>query len=257
MTVQYGTLTGTVTDSAFGAGIDGVQVSVAGQVGVTNLTGAYTISDILPGTYGLGAYKADYFIYYGTVTIVALRTTTCNFSMTWGLIDEQQFTFGVANALGITAELISLTKVKVNFSNLLKSGGVGSPVVNASAWEMRPVPGGFVHSSNNASAVKQVVAQNAMYPAWCVLNVNKMVPYQRYEIGYNSTKLVDVYGMSLFGNVACIDARETCVDKLNKSMSNRYVTDGFTNIDWITSSLGKELEWFMGDYQTYLPKGLR
>jgi len=77
-------LTGTVTDAASGAVIQGVQVYVAESAGWTdntNVLGVYTIH-IIPGGYHVEAVKKGYFNGDASVSVSAGTTVTQNFQLT-------------------------------------------------------------------------------------------------------------------------------------------------------------------------------
>ncbi|MDD4141494.1 MAG: carboxypeptidase regulatory-like domain-containing protein [Bacteroidales bacterium] len=65
----YGSLSGVVTDSQGGLPIAGATVEVAGQTVTTGTNGAYSVENIMVGTYTILVSAANYYDFEGTVAI--------------------------------------------------------------------------------------------------------------------------------------------------------------------------------------------
>ncbi|MDZ7729950.1 MAG: carboxypeptidase-like regulatory domain-containing protein [Natrialbaceae archaeon] len=77
LTAQNGTITGTVTDADTGATIENATVTLeTGQSATTDATGAYTIANVVPGTYNLTADHANYTANTTSVTVGPNETVT-------------------------------------------------------------------------------------------------------------------------------------------------------------------------------------
>jgi len=78
----FGTLTGTVTDKDTGAPIEGALIEANSHQTITNSTGDYIITNLLPGNYTVTASKEGYYSNTTTAEILENQTTTLNFQLT-------------------------------------------------------------------------------------------------------------------------------------------------------------------------------
>ncbi|MFZ0390677.1 MAG: carboxypeptidase regulatory-like domain-containing protein, partial [Calditrichia bacterium] len=86
--METGTLAGTVTVNATGAGVDSALVSVDGMVTYTDANGAYSFPDIFVGMYNLTVMKEGYnTAMMDSVEIFADSTTTVDFALTAPTMD--------------------------------------------------------------------------------------------------------------------------------------------------------------------------
>ncbi len=118
-----GTIIGTVTDAATGAGIAGATVSYTLTGTTTTATsdgnGNYTLTNVPPGTYTLTASAAGYSSQSQAVTVATNATTTQNFSLVvlpgaiTGAVKDSQTGAGIGGAIvsyiagGITTSVLA------------------------------------------------------------------------------------------------------------------------------------------------------
>ncbi len=79
--VTTGSITGTVTDAEDGSALAGATVTDGTRTALTDSSGAYTIDNVPPGTYGVTASKSGYQSSCLTVTVVLGGTAVANFSL--------------------------------------------------------------------------------------------------------------------------------------------------------------------------------
>ncbi len=151
-----GTISGAVTDSATSAPISGATVTIVGGASTTtNASGAYTFSNVTPGTYSLTASAAGY--NGGTnngVSVTAGATTTSDFALvalppTTGTI-AGTVTNSVTSApiSGATVTIVGGASTTTNASGAYSIGNVspGTYDVTASA-------NGFTSATNTGVSV--------------------------------------------------------------------------------------------------------
>ncbi|MDZ7729951.1 MAG: carboxypeptidase regulatory-like domain-containing protein [Natrialbaceae archaeon] len=82
LVAQNGSISGTITDADTGAAIDNASVTLeTGQTATTGATGAYTITNVVPGTYNLTADHADYAPNTTSVTVGPNGSVTADLAL--------------------------------------------------------------------------------------------------------------------------------------------------------------------------------
>jgi phosphatidylinositol-3-phosphatase len=76
-----GAITGHVTNASTGAAIAGATVSFSGGSTTTDSSGAYSFSNVAPGTYNVTASQAGFNSQTGSVTVSSGATSTLNFQL--------------------------------------------------------------------------------------------------------------------------------------------------------------------------------
>jgi hypothetical protein len=120
---MYGTISGTVMNSADNSFISDATVAFGENTTLTDANGSYTFTDVEAGTYTLTCSKEGFESMSQEVTVVAGETSTANFTLTETIIPNMQ------TPINLTGEIRMIDKVKLD-------------------WEM-PVVGEFIHWDND------------------------------------------------------------------------------------------------------------
>lgn len=83
--LDYGSISGKITDSDTGAGVGDVAIWTNGplKVGETNADGSYLLENVRPGTWNLWFKKGSYQDVYKSVRVETGKNTTVSFAMTY------------------------------------------------------------------------------------------------------------------------------------------------------------------------------
>jgi hypothetical protein len=110
---DVGIVTGTVTDTAGGAALSGVTVSIGTQNAATDVAGLYTIIDVPVGSNTISAALTGYDAYSGSVTVTVNATTTHDFTMS---VTPPPDTTNPTDPSGLTATAVSATQVDLSWT---------------------------------------------------------------------------------------------------------------------------------------------
>lgn len=220
VTVQIGATTTEVayTGGAFDSGWSGSSTN--------SITGGYRFSLVRTANYTSGA----------TITITIFATTSST-----GATGQKVCTFTIRALAAIeSVEFISLDKILVTFSVALKSSDELA-LTTVANWSVRPVAGNRIHSSDNATVVRQVIPEQQFNPTFVVIDVGGLVPHQRYEI--KAKNFDDIFHQSFVGNeLLGGEARRTKVDSMLSNLPVMWEGSRASNLFWLLSGIAREDE---------------
>ena len=154
--------------------------------------------------------------------------------------------FRTVQQLSMAIELISLTRLQVTFSNMLKTFDLNAGITNLSNWIVRPVHGNATHSGRNQSIVRLVIPEQKRNPTFVLLDVQEMIPHQRYEV--IAKNFVDIFGQTFAPQEAvAIEARRTKVDSILDGLPRMYEGRRVSNLFWVLAGIAKQDEIIGGN----------